>query len=79
MPTLFDLFGFKFLFYSNEHNPIHVHVKRGNAKAKFQLFPVLLMENEGMKPSEIRMAERVIREKQEYIAEKWNEYFNKGK
>jgi hypothetical protein len=27
----------------------------------------------------IRMAERVIRGKQEYIAEKWNEYFNKGK
>lgn len=29
MPTIFILFGFQFMFYSNEHLPIHVHVKKG--------------------------------------------------
>ena len=26
MPTLFELFGMRFFFYSLEHLPIHVHV-----------------------------------------------------
>ena len=27
MPTLFELFGMRFFFYSLEHLPIHVHVE----------------------------------------------------
>ena len=27
MPKIFEYFGFIFYFYSNEHEPIHVHVK----------------------------------------------------
>jgi len=26
MPQLFTLFGLRFMFYSNDHEPIHVHV-----------------------------------------------------
>ncbi|WP_317576164.1 DUF4160 domain-containing protein [Segatella copri] len=26
MPTIFIFFGFRFMFYSNDHEPIHVHV-----------------------------------------------------
>ncbi len=29
MPKIFEYFGFVFFFYSNEHEPIHVHVSRG--------------------------------------------------
>ncbi|HTA94655.1 MAG TPA: DUF4160 domain-containing protein, partial [Verrucomicrobiae bacterium] len=29
MPTIFEKDGFKFFFYSNEHRPIHVHVRYG--------------------------------------------------
>ena len=79
MPMLFELFGFRFLFYSNEHTPIHIHVIRGSAKAKFLLFPITLIENKGMKPAEVKMAERIIRQRTEYIAEKWNRYFNQGR
>lgn len=35
MPTLFIVFGFRFMFYSNDHEPIHVHVIKGNAEARF--------------------------------------------
>ena len=28
MPKIFEYFGFIFLFYSNEHEPIHVHVMK---------------------------------------------------
>lgn len=29
MPTIFILFGFRFMFYANDHEPIHVHVIKG--------------------------------------------------
>ena len=28
MPKIFEYFGFIFYFFSNEHEPIHVHVKQ---------------------------------------------------
>nr|DAL18163.1 MAG TPA_asm: protein of unknown function (DUF4160) [Caudoviricetes sp.] len=77
MPTIFILFGFRFMFYANDHEPIHVHVVKGGASAKFTLFPVELVRNNGLKPSEIKLVESLIDENQEIIAEHWNRFFNK--
>lgn len=79
MPTIFILFGFRFLFYANDHEPIHVHVRKDDIHAKFNLFPVELIENNGLKPSELKMAEAVIEENKEIIAEHWNKFFNNNK
>lgn len=79
MPTIFILFGFRFLFYSNDHEPIHVHVVKGDIQAKFSIDPVALVENHGLKPSEIKMAESVIEENVEIIAEHWNKFFNNNR
>ena len=57
MPTIFIIFGFRFQFYSNDHSPIHVHVVKGKAKAKYRLFPVELVDNHGFKPSELKLIE----------------------
>ena len=37
MPTIFEYFGFIFKFYSNEHEPIHVHVIKGGAETVFEI------------------------------------------
>ena len=79
MPTVFILFGFIFKFYSNDHEPLHIHVIKGGSKAKFSLFPVQLVENNGLKPAEIKLVESIIEENQEVIAEHWNRFFNKTK
>ena len=77
MPTLFILFGFRFMFYSNDHEPIHIHAIRGNTQAKFNVFPsVELVENNGLKTSELKLVESVIEENKEIIIERWNELFN---
>lgn len=52
------------MFYANDHEPIHVHVIKGDVSAKFTLFPVTLVKNNGLKPSEIKLAESVIEENQ---------------
>ena len=66
------------MFYSNDHEPIHVHVIKDNKhEAKFLVNPVQLVENHGLKASEISLAESVIEENKEIIESRWNEYFNK--
>ena len=37
MPTILFLFGLRFFFYSDEHLPMHVHVKNGDGKAKINI------------------------------------------
>jgi hypothetical protein len=71
------------MFYSNDHEPIHVHVVKGKGKikenAKFNIMPeITLVENNGLQSNEIKMAEMVIEQNKELITERWNEFFNKN-
>ena len=40
MPDIFTYYGFVFSFYSNEHEPIHVHVEHQNRITVFDLIIV---------------------------------------
>ncbi|MEW6712744.1 MAG: DUF4160 domain-containing protein [Candidatus Riflebacteria bacterium] len=43
------------LFFSNEHEPVHVHVKHGGGEAVFEVENVVeLRESKGMKMLELR-------------------------
>ncbi len=75
MPELFRMFGIRFFFFSNEHLPIHVHIKNSDGEAKFEVNPVKLIENKGMKNKDIYLAESIIEENQDIIEAKWQEYF----
>lgn len=77
MPELFRLFGIRFFFFSNEHLPIHVHIKNADGTAKFEVESVKLIENNGIKSKDIYLAESIIEENKEVIIERWKEYFNK--
>jgi len=50
VPRVFEKDGFVFFFDSNEHPPIHVHVRRGGGEAVFFLDDgVELRESQGFK------------------------------
>lgn len=50
MPTIFTENGYRFFFYSNDHDPIHVHVRKGDGEAMFNVEgDVELRESVGMK------------------------------
>ncbi|GAB3329944.1 DUF4160 domain-containing protein [Larkinella ripae] len=76
MPTIWVQDGFRFFFFSNEHEPLHVHVEKGDAAAKFTLVPVFLVKSEGMKARELKRAEAIIQERQQEFILKWKSYFN---
>lgn len=37
MPKIFEYLGFVFFFYSNEHEPIHVHVIHGDRQLIYEI------------------------------------------
>lgn len=80
MPTIFTLYGYRFMFYSNDHEPIHIHAVKGECRAKFDLFPtVSLVSNSGIKAHELKLLTQVVQDKRERIIEQWLIYFNSDK
>ncbi len=78
MPTVFILFGFIFKFYSDDHEPIHVHIEKDGHEAKYNVVPeVTQVYNHGFKKNEIKMIESVIEENVEVIIDRWHNYFGK--
>ena len=58
MPTILEKDGFKFLFYSNDHRPIHVHVRYGGGEAVFNVEDeVELRESHGLKLRDLSKAQ----------------------
>jgi hypothetical protein len=52
MPTVFEHEGFRFFFYSNDHTPIHVHVRYAGGEAVFIVEESIeLRESSGLKVS----------------------------
>ncbi|MBR4678268.1 MAG: DUF4160 domain-containing protein [Bacteroidales bacterium] len=37
MPKIYEYFGFIFYFYSNDHEPVHVHVQLGERESIFDI------------------------------------------
>lgn len=67
--------GYSFFFYSNDHAPIHVHVRRGGGEAVFVVEPeVELRESVGFNVSELSRAEDLIDDNLELIKQKWAEH-----
>jgi len=77
MPTVFVKDGFRFFFYSNDHTPIHVHVRKGEGEAVFEVEgEVVLRESVGFKIKELAQAEDLAVTHRDLIVEKWHEYFD---
>jgi hypothetical protein len=75
MPTIFVKNGFRFFFYSNEHRPIHVHVRRGGGEAVFDVEgEIALRESAGFKTQELKEAEDLAVEHQQLIVRAWHEH-----
>lgn len=75
MPTVFTKDGFRFFFYSNDHRPIHVHVRGGGGEAVFNVeVRIELRESVGLTVRELRHAEDLASAHRELIIRKWNEH-----
>jgi hypothetical protein len=75
MPRVFEKEGYRFFFYSNEHDPAHVHVMKGDGEAVFSLGPpVEVQESAGMKVRELARAVELAEENRGLILRIWDEH-----
>ena len=84
-PKIFEYFGFIFYFYSNEHEPIHVHLLHGGKESIFdlimmngELVEVRVRVKKGAEPlpeKDKHTAEAFIRKYHKNIIEKWVKFF----
>jgi hypothetical protein len=85
MPKIFTYFGFIFYFFSNEHKPIHVHVKHGEKETVFELIldngklkEIRKREKRGINSLNEKDTKTVIEFIQKYntnIIDKWIKFF----
>ena len=79
MPKIFEWNGYRFHFFSNEgdpREPVHVHVTRAPATAKFWIKPeVAVAYNKGFNAKVLSQLVSVIEDRAEEIESAWNDHF----
>ncbi|MDR2149011.1 MAG: DUF4160 domain-containing protein [Tannerella sp.] len=73
MPTVINIFGLRFFFYTGDHKPMHIHVENADGEAKFEIGEdIKLIYNRGLKNKDLRLAESIIEENRDLIQNEWN-------
>ena len=85
MPKIYEYLGFIFFFFSNEHEPIHVHVINSGYQTIFELvildgelIEIRRRSAKGYTPlseKDATVAEEFIRAYYRNIVEKWMNFF----
>jgi hypothetical protein len=76
MPTVLFIRGYRFFFYLNEHEPIHIHVVKADCEARFVLVPEVDMTYcRGFKKSEVRDIVNLISEHYATLISAWRTTF----
>lgn len=77
MPTVFREKGYRFFFFSNEHDPIHIHIENGKKYAKIDVERLKVVCFKNMSQKELNSLLKIVRNNQERIVEAWDEYFGR--
>ena len=79
MPTLLQQDGFRFFFYSNDHDPPHVHVEYGTGSAKVDLMPTIaLINSRNMGKKEVKKMLNIITKHHAEFLDAWKHFFNQN-
>ncbi len=78
MPEIYRIFGFKIRFYSDDHEPIHVHIVGHDGAARFELIDgkFVLIESDHIKVSDLNRLQKSVNENVDIIVDRWHEYFD---
>ncbi len=85
MPKIFEYLGILIFFYSNEHEPIHVHARKGECESKAEfiiqngkIIEIGIKQIKGIAPlnrSEIKLFKEFLRVFADNVVQKWIDYF----
>lgn len=85
MPKIYTYLNFILFFFSNEHEPIHVHVQKGEFQSVFELImedgklvSINIRSKEGYDPlhsKDINIIQKFIEYYHKDIIQKWVDFF----
>ena len=85
MPKIYEYLGIIFFFYSNEHEPIHVHARKGELESKATIIlvngsieTIKIVNVKGKKPlkgKELSDLKEFVSQYAAEIVKKWIDYF----
>lgn len=85
MPKLYEYFGLVVFFYTNEHQPIHVHGEFQNGHARAEIFlregrivRIVFLNVSGKPPlpgNKMKDFRTLVKAKADDIVRRWIEYF----
>lgn len=85
MPKIFEYLGIIIFFYSNEHEPIHVHATYDSFESKAEFYIVngevsqivikLVKDRRPLKGSQLKDFEKFLEAYADKIVQKWVDYF----
>ena len=85
MPKLYEYFGLIVLFYSNEHEPIHVHGKHQERESKAEIIfengkfvEVRISDVTGKRPLDrkrLALFKQLVEQYRDDIVNKWIDFF----
>ncbi|MFZ4525658.1 MAG: DUF4160 domain-containing protein [Chlorobium sp.] len=85
MPKIYDYLGILIFFYSNEHEPIHVHAKKEEFESKAEFYivngkisEIKITNIKGAKPlkgKELKDFQIFLENYSDKIVDKWINYF----
>ncbi|WP_250631633.1 DUF4160 domain-containing protein [Rhodoflexus caldus] len=77
LPTVLNRDGYKVSFYSNDHEPPHVHVRGHGGSAIFKIAPVELRESSGYSLARLNKIRLILQENEQQLLEAWMSFFKK--
>jgi hypothetical protein len=76
MPTVFYFNGYRFFFFSNENDePIHIHIEKAEASAKYWLDPIDEAYSYGFTSKQQKEIRIIIGYRIIELKKAWNEHF----
>ncbi len=85
MPKIFEYLGIILFFYSNEHEPIHVHATYGSFESKAEFYIIdgkiseirikLVKDRKPLKGTKLKDFEKFLEVFADRIVQKWVDYF----
>lgn len=70
MVTVLRAAGMRFVIYTDDQQPAHVHVY-GEGEARINILDLTVLSNRGMKKRDLSVALVIVQENQRLFIEKW--------
>ncbi|MEA3330323.1 MAG: DUF4160 domain-containing protein [Campylobacterota bacterium] len=75
MPTILKIDGYRFFFFSDEHNPEHIHIEKADSYARIEIGSLKVTDSYNLNSKELKKLLRLVEENKNKLQGAWDAYF----